>query len=66
MYFVQTWKAKQGFGYAESEKWHRSDNFNQTHWKRLNIKNDIAVNVDVFNRRFVTQFSKVALDYAVD
>ena len=40
-------------------------NFNQTHWKRLNIKSDIAVNVDVFNRRFVTQFSKLALDYAV-
>ena len=70
MYFVQSWKAKQGFGYAESDKIRKvtpiRQNFNQTHWKRLNIKNDIAVNVDVFNRRFVTQFSKVELDYAVD
>jgi hypothetical protein len=31
-------------------------NCDQTQWKGLNI----SVNVDVFNRRFVTQFSKVA------
>jgi hypothetical protein len=34
-------------------------NCDQTQWKGLNI----SVYVDVFNRRFVTQFSKVALYY---
>ena len=42
-----------------------AQNCNQTQWKGLNIKTDIAVNVDVFNRRLVTQLPKVALDYEV-
>jgi len=41
-------------------------NSNQTRWKGLNIKSDIFVIVDVFNRRLVTQLLKVALDYEVD
>jgi len=40
-------------------------NSNQTQLKGLNIKIDIVVNVDVFNRRLVTQLPKVALDYGV-
>ena len=39
---------------------------NQTRWKGLNINSDIVVNVDVFNRRLVTQLPKVALVYEVD
>jgi hypothetical protein len=31
----------------------------------LNIKNNISISVDVFNRIFVMHFSKVALDYGV-
>jgi len=31
----------------------------------LGIKSDIVVNVDVFNRRLVTQLPKVELDYGV-
>jgi len=30
------------------------------------MKSDIPVNVDLFNRRFGTQFPKVALDYDVN
>ena len=41
-------------------------NCNQTQWKGLSIKGDIVVNVDVFNRRLVTQLPKVALGYEVD
>ena len=41
-------------------------NCNQTQWKGLNFKIGIAVSVDVFNRRLVTQLPKVSLDYAVD
>jgi hypothetical protein len=41
-------------------------NYDQTQRKELNIKFDISVNVDVFNRRLVTQFPKVALDYDFD
>ena len=41
-------------------------NCNQIQWKELDINRDIAVNVDVFNRRLVTQLPKVALDNAVD
>jgi len=41
-------------------------NYNQTQWKGLNIKSDIVVNVDMFNRRLVTQLPKVALEYEVD
>ena len=40
-------------------------NCNKTQWKGLNIKTDIVVNVDVFNRILVTQLPKVALDYEV-
>jgi len=68
--FVQTCKAKEGFGYIQSDEIGEvtptTQNYNQTQWKGRNIKSDIAVNVDVFNRRFVTQFLKVALDYGVD
>ena len=32
----------------------------------VDIKSDISVSVDVFNRKFVTQFPKVALDNSVD
>ena len=41
-------------------------NCKQSQSKGLNFKSDVAVNVDVFNRRLVTQLPKVALDYAVD
>jgi hypothetical protein len=41
-------------------------NCDQTQLKRLNIKSAISVNMDVFNRRFLTQFPKVALDDDVD
>jgi len=40
-------------------------NCNKTQWKWLNIKTDIVVNADVFNRILVTQLPKVALDYEV-
>ena len=40
-------------------------NCNQTQWKALDSKSDIAVNVGVFSRRVVTQLPKVALDYDV-
>ena len=40
-------------------------NCDQTQWKGLNIKSDISVNIDVINRRFVSQFQKVMLDYDV-
>jgi hypothetical protein len=67
---VQTYKAKQGFGYVESDEISEvtptRQNCDQTQWKGLNIKSAISVNVDVFNRRFVTQFPKVALDYFVN
>jgi hypothetical protein len=70
MYFVQTCKAKQGLGYVESDEIREvtptRQNCNQTHRKGLNIKSVISVNVDVFNRRFVMQFPKVALDYDFD
>jgi len=68
--FVQTRKAKQGFGYVESDEMRDvtpiAHNCNKTEWKGLNIKSDIVVNVDVFNRRLVTQLPKVALDDEVD
>jgi hypothetical protein len=41
-------------------------NGDQTQWKGLRIKSDISVNMDAFNRIFVKQFPKVALDYDVD
>jgi len=41
-------------------------NCNETQWEGLNIKSDVSVNVDVFNRSFVTQFPKVAVDYDID
>ena len=58
------------FGYVESDEIREvtpiKQNCNQTQWKELDIKSDIAVNVDVFNRRLVTQLPKVSLDYDVD
>jgi len=39
---------------------------NETLLKVLNIKSAISVIMDVFNRRFLTQFPKVALDDDVD
>jgi hypothetical protein len=67
---VQIRKAKQGFGYVESddigEVTPTTQNCDQTQWIGRNITSDIAVNVDLFNRRFVTQFPKVALDYGID
>jgi len=66
VYFVQTCKAKQGYGYVESDEIRAvtptRQNCDQTQLKGLNIKSDISVNVNVFNRRFVTHFPKVALD----
>jgi len=41
-------------------------NCDQTQLKGLSIKSKISVNMDVFNRRFLAQFPKVALDYDVD
>jgi hypothetical protein len=70
VYFVQTCKAKYGFGYVESneiiEVTPTRQICEQTQWKVLSIKSDISVNVDVFNQRFVTQFPKLAVDYEVD
>jgi len=70
VYFVQTCKAKQGFGYIESDEIREvtptRQNCDQTQWKGLSIKSDIPVNVGVCNRRFATQFPKVAVDYQVD
>ena len=40
-------------------------NCNKTEWEGLNIKTDIVVNVDVFNRILVTQLPNVTLDYEV-
>jgi hypothetical protein len=67
MYFVQTSKAKRGFGSdAIRGVTPTGQNCSQTKWKRLKMKSDISVNMDVFNRRFVTHFPKIALDYDVD
>jgi hypothetical protein len=70
VYIVRTFKAKQRFRYVESDEIRdvtpTTHNCDQTQRKALNIKSDISVNVDVFNRRFVTQFPKVALDYDFD
>jgi len=41
-------------------------NCNQNQLKGLNIQSVISLNMDVFNRRFVTQIPKIALDYDVD
>jgi len=64
-----TLKRKQAFGYVESDEIRNvtpiRQNCNQTQWKGLNIKSDMVVNEDVFNRRLVTQLPKVALDYGV-
>ena len=38
----------------------------QTQLKGLSIKSSISVNMDVYNRTFITQFPKVALDDDVD
>ena len=41
-------------------------NCDQTQLKGLNIKSAVSVNTDVFNRRFLTQFPKVALEDDLD
>jgi hypothetical protein len=65
VFFVQTCKAKQGFGYVELDEIREvtpaRQNCDQPQSKGLHIKIDISVNMDVFSRRF-TQFVKVALD----
>ena len=80
VYFVRTCKAKQrrrahnagqkGFGFVESddiiEVTPTRQNCDQTQLKVLNIKSNISVNMDVFNRTFVTQFPNVVLYYDVD
>jgi len=80
VYFVRTCTAKQrgrahnagqqGFGFVESYEIKQvtptRQNCDQTQLKVLNIKSNISVNMDVFNRKFVTQFPKVALDDDVD
>ena len=70
VYFVETCKAKQGFGYVESDEIREvtptRQNCSQTQLKWLNLKSAISVNTDVFNRRFLTQFPKVALDDDLD
>ena len=70
VYFVQTCEAKQGFGYVESDEIREvtsiRQNCDQKQLKGLNIKSDISVNMDVFNRRFFTQFPMVTLDNDVD
>ena len=67
---MQTCKAKQGFGCVESDEIREvtptRQNCYQTQWKGRKIKSNIFVNVNMFNRRFVKQFLKVALDYDVD
>ena len=67
VYFVQTCKAKQGFGCVESDEIRvvtsMKQNYNQNQLKTLNIQNDISLIMDVFNRRFLTRIPKVALDY---
>jgi hypothetical protein len=70
VYFVETCKAKQGFRYVELDEIREvtptRQNWDQTQLKGLNINICISVNMDVFNRRFVTQSPKVPLDYDVD
>jgi len=65
-----TCKAKQGFGYVESDEFREvtptRQNVDQTQLKSLNIKSANSVNTDVFNRRFLTQFPKVPLDDDLD
>jgi hypothetical protein len=67
---VESCKAKKGFRCVESDEIREvtpiRQNCNQTQLKGLNIKRAISVNMDVFNRRFLTQFPKIALDYDVD
>ena len=70
VYFVQTCKANQGFGCVELDEIRvvtsMKQNCNQSQLKGLNIQSDISLNMDVFNRRILTQIPKVALDYDVD
>jgi hypothetical protein len=67
---VETCKAKRGLGDDKSDEIREvtptGQNCDQTRWKGRNIKSGISVDMDVFNRRFVTQFPEVALDYVVD
>jgi len=70
VYFVQTCKAKQGFGCVESDEIRVVTSMiqicNQNKLKGLNIQSDISFNMDVFNSIFLTKIPKVALDYNVD
>jgi len=54
VYFVQTCKAKQGFGCVESDEigvvTSMRQNCNQNQLKGLNIPSDISLNMDLFNR----------------
>ena len=68
--FTLIHEAKQGFGCVEWDENTKvtpiGQNWSQTQWKGLDIKSDIAVNVDVFNRRLVTQLPKVATSIWLD
>jgi len=62
VYFVQTCKAKQGFGYVESDEIRivtpTRENCDQNQLKEPNIKSDISVNMDVFNRNLLRDFRR--------
>jgi len=70
VYFVQSCKAKKGFGCVALDEikivTSMRQNCNQNQLKGLNIQSDVSLNVDVFNRRFLTHIPKIALDYDVD
>ena len=63
-------RVNRGFGFIESDEiievTSTRQNCDQTQLTVLNIKCNISVNMDVFNRTFVTQFLKVGLDDDVD
>jgi hypothetical protein len=65
VYFVQICKAKQGFGYVEIDEIREvtptRQNWDQTQLKGLNIKRDISVNMDVFNRSYAISEGSVGL-----
>jgi len=67
---VETCEANQGFGCVKSDEIRvvtsMRKNCNQNQLKGLNIQSDISLTMDVFNRRFLTQFPQVALEDDVD
>ena len=67
---MESCKAKKGFRCVESDEIREvtaiRENCDQTQLKGLSIKSDISVNMDVFNRRFLTQFPMVTLHNDVD